>query len=136
MWLAYGVLPSSHGWWPGCSSSLLVPMPVTGCLFFDWREATSPAQRIKKEPSRRPRPPAGTPEVAAMAASAFLTRRSVPCWFLHTIENRTPSPGGTQEETVMTTAFTHENVVKLAGILGTAPELRLTANGNAVTTLI
>ncbi len=36
----------------------------------------------------------------------------------------------------MTTAFTHENVVKLAGILGTAPELRLTANGNAVATLI
>ena len=31
----------------------------------------------------------------------------------------------------MTTAFTHENVIKLAGILGTAPELRLTANGNA-----
>ena len=36
----------------------------------------------------------------------------------------------------MTTPFTHENVVKLAGILGTAPELRLTANGNAVATLI
>src|SRR5215216_2306958 len=36
----------------------------------------------------------------------------------------------------MTTAFTHENIVKLAGVLGTAPELRLTANGNAVATLI
>ena len=36
----------------------------------------------------------------------------------------------------MTTAFTHENVVKHAGILGTAPELRLTANGNAVANLI
>ena len=36
----------------------------------------------------------------------------------------------------MTTTFTHENVVKLAGVLGTAPELRLTANGNAVATLI
>ena len=36
----------------------------------------------------------------------------------------------------MTTAFTHENVIKLAGVLGTAPELRLTANGNAVATLI
>ena len=36
----------------------------------------------------------------------------------------------------MTTAFTHENVVKLAGVLGIAPELRLTANGNAVATLI
>jgi len=36
----------------------------------------------------------------------------------------------------MTIAFTHENVIKLAGVLGTAPELRLTANGNAVATLI
>ncbi len=36
----------------------------------------------------------------------------------------------------MTTTFTHENVIKLAGILGVAPELRLTANGNAVATLI
>ena len=36
----------------------------------------------------------------------------------------------------MTTAFTRENVIKLAGVLGTAPELRLTANGNAVATLI
>ena len=36
----------------------------------------------------------------------------------------------------MTTTFTHENIVKLAGVLGTAPELRLTANGNAVATLI
>jgi single-strand DNA-binding protein len=36
----------------------------------------------------------------------------------------------------MTTAFTHENVIKLAGVLGVAPELRLTANGNTVATLI
>ena len=36
----------------------------------------------------------------------------------------------------MTTAFTHENVIKLAGVLGVAPELRLTANGNSVATLI
>ncbi|MDQ2998123.1 MAG: single-stranded DNA-binding protein [Chloroflexota bacterium] len=36
----------------------------------------------------------------------------------------------------MTTAFTHENVIKLAGVLGVAPELRLTANGNADATLI
>ena len=36
----------------------------------------------------------------------------------------------------MTNAFTHENVIKLAGVLGVAPELRLTANGNAVATLI
>src|SRR5215212_4150239 len=36
----------------------------------------------------------------------------------------------------MTTAFTHANVIKLAGVLGVAPELRLTANGNAVATLI
>ena len=36
----------------------------------------------------------------------------------------------------MTTTFKHENVIKLAGVLGVAPELRLTANGNAVATLI
>ena len=36
----------------------------------------------------------------------------------------------------MTTPFTHANVIKLAGVLGVAPELRLTANGNAVATLI
>ena len=36
----------------------------------------------------------------------------------------------------MTTAFKHENIIKLAGVLGVAPELRLTANGNSVATLI
>ena len=36
----------------------------------------------------------------------------------------------------MTIPFKHENVIKIAGVLGTAPELRLTANGNAVATLI
>jgi single-strand DNA-binding protein len=36
----------------------------------------------------------------------------------------------------MTTPFKHENVIKIAGVLGVAPELRLTANGNAVATLI
>ena len=36
----------------------------------------------------------------------------------------------------MTTTFKHENVIKLAGVLGVAPELRLTANGNAIATLI
>ena len=36
----------------------------------------------------------------------------------------------------MTTSFKHENIIKLAGILGVAPELRLTANGNSVATLI
>ena len=36
----------------------------------------------------------------------------------------------------MTSQFKHENVVKLSGVLGTAPELRITANGNSVATLI
>ena len=36
----------------------------------------------------------------------------------------------------MTTPFKHENVIKLAGVLGAQPELRLTANGNSVATLI
>ena len=36
----------------------------------------------------------------------------------------------------MTSPFKHENVIQLAGVLGVAPELRLTANDNAVATLI
>jgi single-strand DNA-binding protein len=36
----------------------------------------------------------------------------------------------------MTTAFKHENIIKITGVLGVAPELRLTANGNSVATLI
>ena len=36
----------------------------------------------------------------------------------------------------MTTPFKHENIIKIAGVLGVAPELRLTANGNTVATLI
>src|SRR4029079_4998837 len=36
----------------------------------------------------------------------------------------------------MTSPYKQESVIKLAGILGVAPELRLTANGNAVATLI
>src|SRR5690349_927442 len=36
----------------------------------------------------------------------------------------------------MTTSFKHENMIKIAGVLGVAPELRLTANGNSVATLI
>jgi single-strand DNA-binding protein len=36
----------------------------------------------------------------------------------------------------MTSPFKHENIIKIAGVLGVAPELRITANGNAVATLI
>jgi single-strand DNA-binding protein len=36
----------------------------------------------------------------------------------------------------MTSQFKHENVVKLSGVLGTAPDLRITPNGNSVATLI
>src|SRR4029434_7036417 len=42
----------------------------------------------------------------------------------------------TQGEPPMTTPFKHENVIKLAGVLGVAAELRLTANGNVADTLI
>src|SRR6266498_3740352 len=42
----------------------------------------------------------------------------------------------THGEPPMTNPFKHENVIKLAGVLGASPELRLTANGNAVATLI
>jgi hypothetical protein len=36
----------------------------------------------------------------------------------------------------MTTPFKHENVIKIAGVLGAQPELRLTSGGNSVATLI
>jgi len=36
----------------------------------------------------------------------------------------------------MTTPFKHENILKIAGVLGVVPELRITANGNSVATLI
>ena len=36
----------------------------------------------------------------------------------------------------MTSPFKHENIIKLAGVLGALPELRLTANGNAAAALI
>jgi single-strand DNA-binding protein len=36
----------------------------------------------------------------------------------------------------MTTQSTHENVIKIAGVLGVMPDLRITANGNTVATLI
>jgi single-strand DNA-binding protein len=36
----------------------------------------------------------------------------------------------------MTTQFKHENIIKIAGVLGVAPELRSTANGTSVATLI
>jgi single-strand DNA-binding protein len=36
----------------------------------------------------------------------------------------------------MTSHFKHENVIKLAGVLGAAPELRFTTSGRAVATLI
>jgi single-strand DNA-binding protein len=36
----------------------------------------------------------------------------------------------------MTSPFKHENVIKLAGVLGASPELRLTSGGNSVATLI
>jgi single-strand DNA-binding protein len=67
---------------------------------------------------------------------AFLTHRSFRAGLDHAIENRTPSPNGTQGATRVTTPFKHENIIKLAGVLGAQPELRLTANGNAVATLI
>src|ERR671937_71469 len=42
----------------------------------------------------------------------------------------------TQGETAMTSPFKHENVIAIAGVPGVAPELRQTANGNSVATLI
>jgi single-strand DNA-binding protein len=36
----------------------------------------------------------------------------------------------------VTSPFKHENIIKIAGVLGAQPELRLTSGGNAVATLI
>jgi single-strand DNA-binding protein len=36
----------------------------------------------------------------------------------------------------MTSHFKHENVIKIAGVLGVAPELRFTTSGRAVATLV
>ena len=36
----------------------------------------------------------------------------------------------------MTSQFKHENVIAIAGVLGAAPELRFTASGRAVATLV
>ena len=36
----------------------------------------------------------------------------------------------------MTSQFKHENVIKLSGVLGATPELRFTASGRAVATLV
>jgi hypothetical protein len=77
-----------------------------------------------------------TPDVPKSDAARF-DPPLVPCRFLDAIENSLPSPGGTHtEELPMTSQFKHENVIKIAGVLGTAPELRITTNGNTVATLI
>src|SRR6266545_448444 len=60
----------------------------------------------------------------------------IPCWSLYAIENKQPPLGGThKEEHPMTSQF-NENVIKIAGVLGAAPELRFTTSGRAVATLI
>src|SRR6266550_2960766 len=110
-------------------SPCLCPDPASAALFFRFAHATSPAQRIKKEPSRRSRPPPGPPRSPKLPLRVFDPPLS-PGWSAVAIENRLPSPGGThKEEHPMTSQFKHENVVKLAGVLGTAPELRITSNG-------
>src|SRR5206468_5499202 len=83
------------------------------------------------------RPPAGPPRSPLRPLTAFLTRRSVRAGLLTPSKTvRRHLAAHTKEEHPMTTPFTHENVIKLAGVLGVAPELRLTANGNSVATLI
>jgi hypothetical protein len=69
---------------PDLPAPLYVPYLSSSCMcqgrhrlpVFRFAHTTSPTQRIKKEPSRRPRPPEGSPEVAEPAAAAFLTRCS------------------------------------------------------------
>jgi len=42
--------------------------------------------------------PFRTPEIANPSACRVFDPPLNPCWFLHTIENSTPSPGGTHKE--------------------------------------
>jgi single-strand DNA-binding protein len=81
--------------------------------------------------------PRGTPEIAFLAACRVFDPPLVPCWssLRHRKQNAV-TRRHTQGETAMTTPFKHENIIKIAGVLGVAPELRLTANGNSVATLI
>jgi single-strand DNA-binding protein len=67
---------------------------------------------------------------------AFLTRHSFRAGAFTPSKTDAVTERHTQGETRVTSPFKHENVIKLAGVLGVAPELRLTANGNAVATLI
>jgi hypothetical protein len=58
---------------------------------------TSPAQRVKKAPSRRPRPLKGTPSSPRWPLRVFDPPLS-PRWSDLTIENSTPQPGCTGED--------------------------------------
>jgi hypothetical protein len=77
-------------------SSLTLPyvQDPAGSLFFRLAHPTSPAQRVKKAPSRRPRPPAGPPRSPKRPLRVFDPPLN-PCWSLHAIETSTPLPGGT-----------------------------------------
>jgi hypothetical protein len=56
---------------------------------------------------------------------AFLTRRSIQAGFFTPSKTDAVTERHTRRN-AMTTPFKHENVIKLAGILGVAPKLRLT----------
>jgi single-strand DNA-binding protein len=113
-----------------------MPRPGAGYLFFRLTYVSSPARRIKMSRLNDHGPLQDPRGRRFSRLKAFLTRHLFRAGLDHAIENRTPSPNGTQGETRVTTSFKHENVIKIAGVLGVAPELRLTANGNAVATLI
>jgi single-strand DNA-binding protein len=83
------------------------------------------------------RAPSRTPEIAFLAACRVFDPPLVLCWssLRHRKQNAV-TRRHTQGETAMTSPFKHENVIKIAGVLDVAPELRLTANGNSVATLI
>ena len=97
-WPTHGCLTHGLVWWSDRFSRLCIPMPGTAALFFDWR--TLPARRGASKRSRLDdHGPLQDPrDRQSGRVKAFLTRCSVRCWFLHTIENRLPSPGGTHKE--------------------------------------
>src|SRR5262245_58420908 len=105
-----------------------MPRPGAGCLFFDcrtlpaWRGASKRSRPGDHGPLQDPR------DRLAGRGSAFLTRRSFRAGLFTPSKQYAVTWRHTQGETPMTTPFKHENVIKIAGVLGVAPELRLTAN--------
>ncbi|HEX5692732.1 MAG TPA: hypothetical protein VFX76_22120 [Roseiflexaceae bacterium] len=103
-------------------SSLCIHVQESGYPVFSIDVRYQPGAAHQKGAASSTTAPSRTPEVAENGrASTFLTRHSIRAGFDHAIENRTPSQGGTQGATDMTTSFKHENIIKLAASWARSP---------------